>query len=107
TAVTDDALVQCIKEIRQSLGDDSRQPRLIKTVPKIGYRFIGPVEELCLDQPVVAAAVERKEVTTFEIEYEEEGSEEETGRLDDGATGRKEITRGSLPVSLSPSRPIS
>src|ERR1051326_8865203 len=41
TAVTDDALMQCILEIRQALADDSRRPRLLKTIPKAGYRFIG------------------------------------------------------------------
>jgi tetratricopeptide (TPR) repeat protein/DNA-binding winged helix-turn-helix (wHTH) protein len=45
TAVTDNALVQCIVEIRKALGDDSRHPRFIKTIPKLGYRFIAPVEE--------------------------------------------------------------
>ena len=45
TAVTDDALVQCIKEIRRTIGDDSHQSRFIKTVPKTGYRFIGKLEE--------------------------------------------------------------
>lgn len=44
TAVTDDALVQCIKEIRRTIGDSSQQPRFIKTIPKSGYRFIGSVE---------------------------------------------------------------
>lgn len=41
TAVTDDVLVQCVKEIRRAIGDDTRRPRYIKTVPKSGYRFIG------------------------------------------------------------------
>src|SRR5579859_309549 len=45
TAVTDAALSQCIFEVRKALGDDSREPRFIKTVPKLGYRFIGCVEE--------------------------------------------------------------
>src|SRR3954467_3415050 len=36
-AVTDDALVQSIGELRRALGDDG--PRLIKTVPRRGYRF--------------------------------------------------------------------
>jgi DNA-binding winged helix-turn-helix (wHTH) protein/Flp pilus assembly protein TadD/TolB-like protein len=45
TAVTDDALVQCIKEIRRSIGDDSHRQRFIKTIPKSGYRFIGTLEE--------------------------------------------------------------
>ena len=36
-AVTDDALVQSIGELRRGLGDDG--PRLIKTIPRRGYRF--------------------------------------------------------------------
>ena len=44
TAVTDDALVQCVVEIRKALDDDPRRSRFIKTIPKIGYRFIGPIE---------------------------------------------------------------
>jgi tetratricopeptide (TPR) repeat protein/DNA-binding winged helix-turn-helix (wHTH) protein len=45
TAVTDDALVQCVGDIRRAIGDDSRRPHFIKTLPKVGYRFISPVEE--------------------------------------------------------------
>ncbi len=44
-AVTDNTLVQCIKEIRKVLGDDPREPRFIKTIHKIGYRFIAAVTE--------------------------------------------------------------
>ena len=36
-AITDDALVQSIGELRRAFGDDG--PRLIKTVPRRGYRF--------------------------------------------------------------------
>ena len=36
-AVTDDALVQSIGELRRALGDDG--PRLIRTIPRRGYRF--------------------------------------------------------------------
>ena len=36
-AVTDDTLVQSISELRRALGDDG--PRLIKTVPRRGYRL--------------------------------------------------------------------
>jgi DNA-binding winged helix-turn-helix (wHTH) protein/tetratricopeptide (TPR) repeat protein len=51
TAVTDDALVQCIVELRKALGDAAREPRFIKTVPKLGYRFVGDVEELPSQPP--------------------------------------------------------
>ena len=44
-AVTDNAVVQCIAEIRRALGDDPRTPRFIKTIHKVGYRFIGAVTE--------------------------------------------------------------
>lgn len=43
-AVTDDTLVQCISEIRKALGDDPQSPQFVKTVPKVGYRFVGAVE---------------------------------------------------------------
>lgn len=46
TAVTDNALEQCVAEIRKVLADDPRNPRFIKTVPRAGYRFIGDVEEI-------------------------------------------------------------
>jgi TolB-like protein/DNA-binding winged helix-turn-helix (wHTH) protein/cytochrome c-type biogenesis protein CcmH/NrfG len=36
-AVTDDALVQSIGELRRALGSDG--PRLIRTIPRRGYRF--------------------------------------------------------------------
>ncbi len=49
--VTDDSLVQCIREIRHALKDDAQ--RLIKTVPRRGYLFDAPV--LREAEPVGAA----------------------------------------------------
>lgn len=43
--VTDSALTQEIKQIRQVLGDDASAPRYIETVPKRGYRFIASVDD--------------------------------------------------------------
>lgn len=73
TAVTDNALVQCIADIRKALGDDSHQPRFIKTIPKVGYRFIGPVEERWVRGPSAAKAEE--------IAPHEAGAEERPGLL--------------------------
>ncbi len=44
TAVTDDALTQCIVEVRRALGDNPREPVYLKTIPRMGFRFVGPVE---------------------------------------------------------------
>src|ERR1700722_3951236 len=51
-AVTDNAVVQCIKEVRKALGDDPHEPRFIRTIHKLGYRFIAEVAE----EPVPAGA---------------------------------------------------
>jgi DNA-binding winged helix-turn-helix (wHTH) protein len=44
--VTAESLTQCIKTLRRQLGDDAGRPRFIETVPKHGYRFIAPVEQV-------------------------------------------------------------
>ena len=64
-AVTDNSIVQCIAKIREAIGDNPRNPRFIKTVPKVGYRFIGPIEETALD---TVASVATEESTTFRLE---------------------------------------
>jgi adenylate cyclase len=48
-SVTDDALVQSVGELRRALSDDG--PRLIKTVPRRGYRFESAVVDASLLQP--------------------------------------------------------
>ena len=45
-AVTDDTLVQSISELRQAVGDEGA--RLIRTVPRRGYRFEAEVTEVNL-----------------------------------------------------------
>ncbi len=44
----------CIRQIRTVLSDDAQSPLYIETIPRRGYRFIGPVEEL--EDPVRAKA---------------------------------------------------
>lgn len=57
--VSDSALSQAIRTIRRTLGDDSKEPRFIRTVSRHGYRFVLPdvVEEADDDAPVSRAAV--------------------------------------------------
>jgi DNA-binding winged helix-turn-helix (wHTH) protein/TolB-like protein/Tfp pilus assembly protein PilF len=44
--VTENALTRCIKEVREALADDFHQPRYIRTVHRVGYKFIADVEEI-------------------------------------------------------------
>lgn len=43
TFVTDAVLTSAIWELRKALNDDARNPTLIETIPKRGYRLIAPV----------------------------------------------------------------
>ena len=43
-AVTPASLNQAIRELRQALGDDAREPRYIQTVHRRGFRFIAALE---------------------------------------------------------------
>jgi len=40
SCVSDAALTRCIFEIRQAFGDNAREPTVIETIPKIGYRLV-------------------------------------------------------------------
>lgn len=42
--VSDNALSVCMRTARTALGDDGRRQSLIRTVPRIGYRFVADVE---------------------------------------------------------------
>ncbi|MGZ4674875.1 MAG: winged helix-turn-helix domain-containing protein, partial [Ilumatobacteraceae bacterium] len=50
--VTESALTTRVKQLRQAVGDNGRDQRIVQTVHGRGYRFIAPVE-------VLAGGVER------------------------------------------------
>jgi Tol biopolymer transport system component/DNA-binding winged helix-turn-helix (wHTH) protein len=52
---TDDVLTHAITELRRAIDDDPRAPRVIETIPRVGYRLIGSVE-VC-EAPRTASAV--------------------------------------------------
>ena len=49
TVVTDDVLSRCISELRKALDDDWRDPRVIETIRKTGYRLVAPVHPLDIE----------------------------------------------------------
>ena len=44
--VGEEVLKGCIRELRQALGDEAKNPRFIQTLPRRGYRFIGSLPAL-------------------------------------------------------------
>jgi tetratricopeptide (TPR) repeat protein len=87
TAVTDNALEQCLAEIRKALGDDSRNPRFIKTIPRAGYRFIAAVEAV---EPNESIAQE-PEPTSVSVEPEK-ASKTSPEKFQLGATKRARLS---------------
>jgi DNA-binding winged helix-turn-helix (wHTH) protein/TolB-like protein len=60
----------CIGQIRAALGDDSTTPRYIRTIPRRGYQFIGPVEQIggqSAHTEIEIAAAKQKSVFTTPI----------------------------------------
>ena len=53
--VTDQAVTNCISELRHHLGDDRSTNRIIETIPKRGYRLTAPVR-LRAEAPAAAAS---------------------------------------------------
>jgi DNA-binding winged helix-turn-helix (wHTH) protein/tetratricopeptide (TPR) repeat protein len=49
--VTDQAVTNCISELRHHLGDDRSAHRVIETIPKRGYRLVAPVTLALAESP--------------------------------------------------------
>jgi adenylate cyclase len=46
TYVSDGVLSYCISELRKAFEDDARNPRIIQTIPRRGYRLMAPILEV-------------------------------------------------------------
>jgi TolB-like protein/Tfp pilus assembly protein PilF len=83
--VTEDVLTRCIAELRRAFNDDARNPRIIETISKRGYRLIAPVSvPVAETAPVNSAVVDSIVVLPFinmsadpENEYFADGITEE------------------------------
>lgn len=62
--VTDDALAQCVVELRKAFGDSARDSKIIRTIPKVGYCLIPPVTTLT---EAKSASSERLRLIVFGI----------------------------------------
>ncbi len=62
--VGDDAVHRRIADIRRHLGDDSKNPRYILTIPKRGYRLIAKVEDVV---PAEQSASERRSGSAIRV----------------------------------------
>ena len=61
-AVSPDSVYQAVTSLRRLLGDDSRQPTYIETVPRLGYRMIATVTPATV--PISAPPIDAPDVPT-------------------------------------------
>ncbi len=65
-AVSESALSQAVRTLRRTLGDDSKEPRFIRTVSRHGYQFVLPGVRAEQDEGVPAAAPMPAAVAAYE-----------------------------------------
>jgi DNA-binding winged helix-turn-helix (wHTH) protein len=56
TEVSDTLLGQTVLRIRRELGDDGRDPHILRTIPRFGYRWVAPLQRLEEDADAGTAA---------------------------------------------------
>ncbi len=58
-AISDAALSSCVKAARRALGDDGQRQRMVRTIHRRGFRFVGPVGvlEISNPTPVIEATI--------------------------------------------------
>jgi DNA-binding winged helix-turn-helix (wHTH) protein len=96
--VSESALSQAVRTIRRALGDDSREPRYIRTVSRHGYRFVFP--DVIEEEDEEAAA---RPVTPGAAEVALAGPFAASAWSADVAEGREAVAAaggGVLPVGL-------
>jgi TolB-like protein/Flp pilus assembly protein TadD len=62
----DDGLNHAIKKLRDTLGDSAHGSRFIETLPRRGYRFLGPIERLAGSATLARAETPKLAVLPFE-----------------------------------------
>jgi len=64
TVVTEDVLKRCIAELRRAFDDDAREPHIIETISKRGYRLVAPVTAVSAT-PAPAESVARDSIVVL------------------------------------------
>jgi TolB-like protein/DNA-binding winged helix-turn-helix (wHTH) protein/Flp pilus assembly protein TadD len=62
--VYEENLTKCISEVRRALDDQHKPHRFVETLPAVGYRYIGPLEERARPQHAPAPVAQPQPVAT-------------------------------------------
>ncbi len=97
--VAESGMTRCIAEIRQALGDDARDPKIVQTITKRGYRLVAPVTIIKPAPPAKSLAViDAASPARPEAEGEAESVERS---VEAGAQVRRRFWRARLWTTLA------
>lgn len=103
TAVTDDSLVQCLRDVRHALCDEAQQ--IIKTVPRRGYLFDKEVTD---NAAATSVSTLREEMAVVQVIIEEETNGPEVVGTVAKSSGPKLVDTNHDPAaSAGAARPIT
>lgn len=108
----EETLTKCISTIRTQLDDRSGSPRFIETRKKVGYRFIGPVEEQKHEPEASEFEIERVHGVRIIVEDADEvpllpAKQDELQIAAPGASSNLEIQRPLIASGISSAKQIS
>ncbi|MEO6391006.1 MAG: winged helix-turn-helix domain-containing protein [Pyrinomonadaceae bacterium] len=98
TAVTDESLVQCLKDVRRALGDEAQQ--IIQTVPRRGYIFRKEVSE-------TGPNIYTEETSSVHIVIEETAESNSGALLYEPSFSRNGTVQPALAGAIAPAPSIS
>jgi Tol biopolymer transport system component/DNA-binding winged helix-turn-helix (wHTH) protein len=100
--VTENALSRCISQLRKLFDDDPRAPRVIETIPTVGYRLIAPVYHLGDGVPVVSEAKDLALSVTASVSAmePEEIAEAPVSTVDSAFRGRMGLAWGFVALAF-------
>ena len=61
-------LKKCVNRVREALGDSADHPRYIETLPRRGYRFIAPLEQIGAAGALTSPARTGEAAAVFEVQ---------------------------------------
>ncbi|MCA1636121.1 MAG: winged helix-turn-helix domain-containing protein [Acidobacteria bacterium] len=97
--VEEGSLADNVSILRQALGDDAKEPRFIKTVPRRGYRFVADVVERWDEEAAVVLAEHEK--TQIVVEEEHESRDADTLGVSEWANAGHSLSSPDAPARRS------